>query len=91
MRRRSRGLEDNFRYWLLHYRAVCESFSAVSGPLSLDVLHNEADTARAALLRLEPEYGQFLAKLHAWLKPGHLALNWPRTFNAMLKRENSFA
>jgi hypothetical protein len=90
VRTRSRGLEDNFRYWLLHYRAVCESFSAISGSLSLEVLRNEADTARAALLRLEPEYGQFLANLPAYLRPGRLALNWPRTFGAMLKHENSF-
>jgi hypothetical protein len=89
-RTRSRGLEDNFRYWLLHYRAVCESFTVPSGSLSVDVLRQEADTARAALLRLEPEYGQFLAKLHPSLMPGRLALNWPRTFGAMWKHENSF-
>jgi hypothetical protein len=90
-RARSRGLEDNFRYWLLHYRAVCESFSAIPGALSIEVLRKEADTARAALLRLEPEYGQFLANLPAYLHPGRLALNWPRTFGAMWKHENGFA
>jgi hypothetical protein len=90
VRARSHGLEDNFRYWLLHYRALCESFSAIAGPLSLDLLRKEADTARAAFLRLEPEYGQFLAKLHPSQMPGRLALNWPRTFGAMWKHENSF-
>jgi hypothetical protein len=90
VRTRSRGLEDNFRYWLLHYRAVCEAFCVVSGPLSLEVLRKEADTAREALLRLEPEYGRFLAKQPGWLKPGHLPFNGPRTFGAMWKHENSF-
>jgi hypothetical protein len=91
LRSRTHGLENNFRYWLLHYRAVCESFSVISGSLNLELLRKEADTARAALRRLEPEYGQFLAKLHPSLMPGHLALNWPRTLGAMWKRENSFA
>ncbi len=91
VRTRGRGLENNFRYWLLLYRAVCESFCAASGSLNLDALRNEADTARNALLRLEPEYGHFLANQPAYFKPGHLALNWPRSFSAMLKRENSFA
>jgi hypothetical protein len=91
VRARTRGLEDNYRYWLLHYRAVCESISVVSGALSIDVLRKEADAARAALLRLEPEYGQFLAKLHPSLMPGRLALNWPRTMGPMWKHENTFA
>jgi hypothetical protein len=90
LRTRTRGLEDNFRYWLLHYRAVCESFSAASGPLSVDILRSEAGTARTALLRLEPEYGRFLDNQPPYVKPGRLALNWPRSFNAMLKHENSF-
>jgi hypothetical protein len=90
LRTGSRGLEDNFRYWLLHYRAVCESFSARSGSLSLEVLRKEAENARAVLLHLEPEYGRFLANLPAQSRPGRLDLNWPRTFGAMLKHENSF-
>ncbi len=90
VRSRDRGLEDNYRYWLLQYRAVCESFSAKSGPLSLEALRKEGDTARDALLRLEPEYGRFLSKLAGWEKPGHLPTAWPRTVNALWKYENSF-
>jgi hypothetical protein len=90
VRTRSRGLEDNFRYWLLHYRAVCESFSTASGPLSSEVLRKERDTARAALLRLEPEYGQFLASQYPWFNPGDLDMLWPRTSSAMVRHENSF-
>ncbi len=90
VRTRVRELEDNFRYWLLHYRAVCESFCVASGPLSLEVLGQQADTARAALLRLEPAYGQFLADLPAYWRPGRSPWNWPRSFSAAWKRENSF-
>ena len=91
VRTRARGLEDNFRYWLLHYRAVCESFSVVSGSLSVEVLRKEAEAARAAFLRLEPEYGEFLAKNPPYLNPGDLEMLWPRTCAAMVKHENSFA
>ena len=90
LRARTRGLEGNFRYWLLHYRAVCESFSVVSGSLSVEVLFKEADTARAALLRLEPEYGEFLAKSRSRFNPRDSTMHWPRTCGAMLKHENSF-
>jgi hypothetical protein len=89
MRTRARGLEDNFRYWLLYYRAVCESFSVVSGSLSLEVLLKEVDTAQAALRRLEPEYGKFLANVGV-TQPGRLAFLWPRTSTPGWKRENSF-
>jgi hypothetical protein len=90
LRRRTPGLEDNFRYWLLHYRAVCESFSLVSGPLSLEVLRKEVDAGHAALLRLEPEFGRYSAdKLGAGF-PGRLDFLWPRTSRAGWKRENSF-
>jgi hypothetical protein len=89
LRSRSHGLENNFRYWLLHYRAVCESVSTNSGSLSIEILRKEADTARQALLRLEPEYGRFLTKLAVWYKPGRSPY-WPRTIGALVKHENSF-
>ena len=91
LRARSRGLEENFRYWLLHYRAVCESFSVVSGSLSVQVLRKEAETARAAFRRLEPEYGDFLVKNPEYLNPGVMEMLWPRTCADMVAHENSFA
>lgn len=91
LRSRNPFLRKNFRYWLLHYRAVCESFATPSGSLSLEVLGKESDVAREALLRLEPEYGKFLVNLHAWFRPGHSPWNWPRSFHAAWLRENRFA
>jgi len=91
VRSRSHGVEDNFRYWLLHYRAVCESFSVVSGSLGLDVLRKESQTARAAFRRLEPEYGNFLDKNPEYANPGVMDMLWPRTCADMVKHENSFA
>jgi hypothetical protein len=91
LRSRTRELEDNYRFWLLHYRAVCESFSTSTGSLSIEILRKEAEAARAAFLRLEPEYGRFLANLAVWEKPGRLPVISPRTAAAMWKHENSFA
>ena len=88
IRTRVPNLETNFRYWLLQYRAVCESFSCTSGSLSAMTLRSEGDAAGNALLLLEPEYGQFLARQHPSQKPGHLEWNWPRTFAGAWKREN---
>ncbi len=90
LRARTRGLEDNYRYWLLHYRAVCESLSTATGSLSIEVLRKEAEVARVAFLRLEPEYGRFLANLEVWDKPGRLPVISPRTATMMWKHENSF-
>ena len=90
LRARSAALNDNFRYWLLHYRAVCESFCTSRGNLSVETLGQEADAARAALLRLEPAYGQYIAKLPAYLRPGRSPWNWPRSFKAAWEHENSF-
>jgi hypothetical protein len=87
VRSRSRGLEDNFRYWLLDYRAVCEAFSVISGFLSIEVLRGEAKTARAALHRLEPEYGRYLYRFQP---AGSDDMWWARTAHAMLEHENSF-
>lgn len=91
LRSRRSALESNYRYWLLHYRAVCESLSTIAGSLSSDVLNKEAETARAAFLRLEPECGRFLANLEVWDKPGRLPVISPRTATEMWRHENSFA
>ena len=83
-------LGDNYRYWLLHYRAVCESFSVPTGSLSADVLVAEAEMARQALLRLEPEYGRFLLGHHPSVLPGRSIWTWQRSFRAAWERENTF-
>lgn len=83
-------LKDNYRYWLLQYRAACESFSVPTGPLNIDILIAEAEIARQAFLRLEPEYGRFLVGHHPSLLPGRSLWTWQRTFRGAWKRENTF-
>jgi hypothetical protein len=70
LRARAPKLKDNFRYWLLDYRAVWESFSTVEGSLSLDILSRELQTAHDTLFRLEPEYGQTRPMLPPVYPPG---------------------
>jgi len=84
------ALQDNYRYWLLHYRAVCESFFVPTGSLSDDVLIAEAEKARQAFLRLEPEYGRYVVGQHVSKLPGRSLWTWPRTFRSSWERENSF-
>jgi hypothetical protein len=91
VRTRVRGLEDNFRYWLLHYRAVCESLCCTSGSLSPELLCQEAVTARSAFLRLEPDYGQFLKAQDLQGQAGLLAWWWPRTSRAAWNWKMTFA
>jgi hypothetical protein len=90
LRARSRALEENYRYWLLYYRAVCESFCARSGDLSVEALCREADVARAAFVRLEPAYGQYITRLAAYHRSGRSPWNWPRSFKSAWAHENSF-
>jgi hypothetical protein len=84
------ALSDNYRYWLLHFRAVHESFSIIEGTISLETLVSEIRSARAALRRLEPEYGLFLDQKSRWLKPEISPWNWPRSFLYAWNRENGF-
>ncbi|MGH9446816.1 MAG: hypothetical protein ACRD3O_13940, partial [Terriglobia bacterium] len=60
VRERIPGLKDNFRYWLLQFRAVWESFSTITGSLPLETLIGESETAYQSFARLEPEYNQSL-------------------------------
>lgn len=89
VRARSRTLGNNFRYWLLHYRALCESLSARSGSLSVETLRKEAAFANERLAYLEPEYSPHLYFPPA--PPDYSLWHWPREFNAAWRREISFS
>lgn len=83
-------LRDNYRYWLLLYRAVYESFSTVEGELPLEVLNAEIEMARKELMRLDSYYGNCINGLNRWSKPELSPFSWPRSFNYMWRRENKF-
>lgn len=90
LRKHNPELNGNYRYWLLLFRAVYESFSVIKGTISIDILNREIITAREAFRKLEPEYGLFLDQKSRWMKPEISPWNWPRTFYSAWKRENSF-
>ncbi len=90
LRKKNPSLVENYRYWLLLYRAVYESFSVCKGELSLDELNKEIILARKELSRLEPEYGKHLNAMMRWDKPEISPWNWARSFNNLWNRENEF-
>jgi len=90
VRKHAPALSDNYRYWLLHFRAVYESLSVTEGKIDIDTLLKEIGTAREAFRRLEPEYGLFLDQKSRWSKPELSPWNWPRTFHHAWNRENGF-
>ena len=90
VRERNDFLKNNYRYWLLLYRALYESFSVVEGSYTVKELVNELMLARQQLIRLEPEYGKHINNLSRWEKPDLSPWNWPRTYSYAWKRENDF-
>ena len=84
------ALGDNYRYWLLHLRAVYESFSIPAGDINIETLYREIVLAREAFRRLEPAHGDFLDAKSRWYNPELSPWNWPRTYHHAWKRENSF-
>lgn len=91
IRKRNPAIRDNYRYWLLQYRAIYESFSTARGEYPIDTLYNEIKLARNEVSRLEPEYGKFINEnLSRWDKPELAPWGWPRSFNYAWRHENSF-
>ena len=91
IRKRNPAIRDNYRYWILQYRAIYESFSTAKGEYPIDTLNNEIKLARKEVSRLEPEYGKFINEnLSRWDKPELVPWGWPRSFNYGWRHENSF-
>lgn len=82
-------IADNYRYWLLYYRALVEAFSVSEGSLSVDELTVEIRTCRAALQRLEPSYARHLMGLHPSQRPEATIWCWPRSFRHYWNRERA--
>jgi hypothetical protein len=91
IRSRNPAIRDNYRYWLLHYRAVNECFSTIEGDLSLEELYDELILSKNEILRLEPEYGKHLVDMERWNKPELSPLGWPRSFNRIWIQEKKYA
>jgi hypothetical protein len=90
VRKSNKTLRDNYHYWLLLYRAVCESFYVTEGPLKIETLYQELENAQQAFNRLEPAYGRHLSNQMVWRRPGYIPWNWPRSFHHAWYRENGF-
>ena len=83
------ALADNYRYWLLYYRALVEAFCVPEGPLDLFWLEAEVRHCREALALIEPSYTRHLASIHPTQLPGVTAWCWPRSFRYYWNRERT--
>lgn len=87
LRDRCPHLVENYRYWLLHYRSVCECMSISTGYVPTETIVSETKLAQRRLCELEPGYGNFLQSLSVIIRAGEIPLNWPRTFHETWRRE----
>lgn len=87
LREQHTELNDNIRFWLLFYCAICEAMAQTEGHLSPEKLTALANESREAFLRLEPEYGTHIQNKHPILRPGVQPWVWPRTAHAAWQRE----
>jgi hypothetical protein len=83
------ALAENYRYWLLYYRALVEAFCVPEGPIDLSWLETEVRQCREALARTEPSYARHLASIHPSYLPGVTAWCWPRSFRHYWNRERA--
>jgi len=81
------NLENNYRYWLLLYRALCESMNIISDEIPLEKLHAELALCRENFGKLEPAYAYWLSKLFPFLLPDQAPWVWPRSFHIAWKKE----
>lgn len=80
-------LVENYRYWLLHYRALAEAMNVIADTIPLEVLTSELVLCRTNFERLEPAYALWLSKLFPFLLPDQAPWVWPRSFHLAWKRE----
>jgi hypothetical protein len=90
LRRTKPALQQNFRFWLLFYRTICEAMCQTEGTIPAGELTALAEESRDAFLNLEPAYGKFIQEKHPSLRPGVAPWVWPRTAHASWRRERSF-
>lgn len=90
LRSRETSLNENLRFWLLFYRAICESMCQPEGDISPERLTALATECRESFLRLEPSYGAFINTRHPKDRPGVQPWVWPRTACSAWRREREF-
>jgi hypothetical protein len=87
LRKRNPHLNDNYRYWLLHYRALSEAMNVISDEISVDDLSFELLLCRKTFEKLEPAYALWLSKISPYLLPDQAPWIWPRSFHFAWKAE----
>ena len=74
-------LNENYRYWLLHYRALSEAMNIISDQIPLEDLYDEFALCRSQFEKLEPAYAYWLSTILPFLLPDQAPWVWPRSFH----------
>lgn len=80
-------LNENYRYWLLHYRALSEAMNIISEQIPVQEICDELLLCRKQFEELEPAYAYWLSTIFPFLLPDQAPWVWPRSFHFAWKKE----
>jgi hypothetical protein len=80
-------LNNNYRYWLLHYRALSEAMNIISEQIPVQEICDELLLCRKQFEILEPAYAYWLSSLAPYLLPDQAPWVWPRSYHFAWQKE----
>ena len=80
-------LNNNYRYWLLHYRALSESMNIISEQIPVQEICDELLLCRKQFEILEPAYAYWLSTIFPFLLPDQAPWVWPRSYHFAWQKE----
>ena len=80
-------LNENYRYWLLHYRALSEAMNIISEQIPVQEICDELLLCRNQFEILEPAYAYWLSTIFPFLLPDQAPWVWPRSYHFAWQKE----
>jgi hypothetical protein len=80
-------LNKNYRYWLLHYRALSEAMNIISEQIPVQKICDELLLCRKQFEILEPAYAYWLSTIFPFLLPDQAPWVWPRSYHFAWQKE----
>ena len=81
------ALNKNYRYWLLHYRALSEAMNIISEQIPVQKICDELLLCRKQFEILEPAYAYWLSTIFPFLLPDQAPWVWPRSYHFAWQKE----
>ena len=81
------ALNKNYRYWLLHYRALSEAMNIISEQIPVQEICDELLLCRKQFEILEPAYAYWLSTIFPFLLPDQAPWVWPRSYHFAWQKE----